>query len=81
MSMKKGLKGMKGCCQSQHSRKDWWASLVAQWLRTNKQKNLPASAGDTGLIPDGEDPTCCEATKPLCHNYRACALELTLHNY
>jgi len=47
----------------------------------NKQKNLPASAGDTGLIPDGEDPTCCEATKPLCHNYRACALELTLHSY
>ena len=81
MSMKKGLKGMKGCCQSQHSRKDWWASLVAQWLRTNTQKNLPASAGDTGLIPDGEDPTCCEANKPLCLNYRACALELTLHNY
>ena len=30
-------------------------------------KNLPANAGDTGSIP--EDPTCCGATKPVCHNY------------
>ena len=28
-----------------------------------------------------EDPTCCGATKPVRHNYRACALELTSHNY
>ena len=28
-------------------------------------KNLPANAGDTGLIPGPEDPTCCEATKPV----------------
>ena len=32
-------------------------------------KNPPASAGDMGSIPVGEDPTCCGATKPMCHNY------------
>ena len=30
---------------------------------------------------DREDPTCCRATKPMCHNYWACALEPTSHNY
>ena len=28
-----------------------------------------------------EDPTCRGATKPVRHNYRACALEPTSHNY
>ena len=28
-----------------------------------------------------EDPTCCGATKPVCHNYWACALEPASHNY
>ena len=28
-----------------------------------------------------EDPTCCGATKPVCHNYWACALEPMSHNY
>ena len=28
-----------------------------------------------------EDPTCCGATKPVRHNYWACALEPTIHNY
>ena len=28
-----------------------------------------------------EDPTCCGATKPVRHNYWACALEPTNHNY
>ena len=28
-----------------------------------------------------EDPTCRGATKPVCHNYWACALELANHNY
>ena len=28
-----------------------------------------------------EDPTCCRATKPMCHNYWACALEPMSHNY
>ena len=28
-----------------------------------------------------EDPTCYGATKPMSHNYWACALEPTSHNY
>ena len=28
-----------------------------------------------------EDPTCCGATKPMCYNYWACALEPVSHNY
>ena len=32
-------------------------------------KNPPASAGDTGLNPGPEDPTCRGATKPLSHSY------------
>ena len=40
-------------------------------------KNLPASAEDSGL-----DPTHYRATnKPICHNYRACAIEPGNHNY
>ena len=38
-------------------------------------KSPPANAGDMGSIPDPEDPTCLEATKPECYNYWACALE------
>ena len=47
-----------------------WASLVAQWSRIclTMQETRVRS-----LI--GEDPTCHEATKPVRHNYRACALE------
>ena len=33
------------------------------------KKNLPANAGNTGLIAGLEDPTCLRATKPMCHNY------------
>ena len=32
-------------------------------------KNLPASAGDIGLIPHLVRSTCCGAAKPTCHNY------------
>ena len=32
-------------------------------------KKTPANAGHMGLIPGPEDPTCCGATKPVCHNY------------
>ena len=28
-----------------------------------------------------EDPTCCGAAKPVCHNYWAWALEPVSHNY
>ena len=44
-------------------------------------KNPPANAGDTGLIPDWENSTCLATTKPICHNYWACTLELRSHNY
>ena len=45
-------------------------------------KNLPANAGYLGLIPDlGEDPTCLRATKPMSHNYGACAPESGSYNY
>ena len=44
-------------------------------------KNLPANAGDPGLIPAPEDPTCPGATKPTHHNYRSRrTLEPVLHN-
>ena len=33
--------------------------------------NPPAIAGGTDSIPVREDPTCCGATKPVCHNYWA----------
>ena len=32
-------------------------------------KNPPANAGDTGLSPGQEDPTCRRATKTVRHNY------------
>ena len=51
-------------------------SLVAQWLRIH----LPMQGTWVRSLV-WEDPTCCGATKPLCHNYWACALEPTSHNY
>ena len=44
-------------------------------------KNLPASAGDTDLIPGIGRFHCHGATKPMHHNSRACALEPESHNY
>ena len=38
-------------------------------------KNPPALEGDTGSTLIWEDPTCRRTTKPVCHNYWACALE------
>ena len=55
-----------------HSR----ASLVAQWLRIH----LPMQGTQVWALVR-EDPTCCGATKPICHNYWACALEPASHNY
>ena len=43
-------------------------------------KNLPANARDMGSILVREDPTCHGATKPMHHNYWACALEPASHN-
>ena len=47
-----------------------WASLVAQWLRIR----LPIQGTRVWALV-WEDPTCCGATKPMGHNYWACALE------
>ena len=44
-------------------------------------KNLPASLGDTDLIPGLEDSTCHGATKPMSRKYwSSCTLEPVLHN-
>ena len=52
------------------------ASLVAQWERVC----LPMQ--ETRVWPvTREDPTCLGATKPVRHNYSACALESLSHNY
>ena len=52
------------------------ASLVAQWLRIR----LPMQGTRVQALV-WEDPTCHGATKPMCHKYWACALELVSHNY
>ena len=44
-------------------------------------KNLPANAGDMGLILDQADPTGRGAIKPMHQNYWTCALEPRSHNY
>ena len=49
-------------------------SLVAQWLRIRLQGTRVRS-----LVR--EDATCSGATKPVRHNYGACALEPASHNY
>ncbi|XP_066890059.1 programmed cell death protein 10 isoform X1 [Kogia breviceps] len=56
--------------------KDGKTSLVAQWLRVR----LPMQGTQVQALVQ-EDPTCRRATKPICHNYLACALEPTSHNY
>ena len=42
----------------------WGTSLVAQWLRIH----LPMQGTQVQALVR-EDPTCCGATKPMCHNY------------
>ena len=41
-----------------------WTSLVVQWLRIH----LPTQGTPVWSLVQ-EDPTCCRATKPMCHNY------------
>ena len=53
-----------------------WSSLVAQWLRIRLSMQ-----GTQVWALAREDPICHRATKPVCHNYWACALELVSHNY
>ena len=57
-------------------KEDVRASLVAQWLRIC----LPMQGTRVQSLV-WEDPTCCRATKLVCHNYWACALEPVSHNY
>ena len=52
----------------------WGASLVAQWLRIR----LPMQGTRVRALVR-EDPTCRWATKPVCHNYWASALEPVSH--
>ena len=51
-------------------------SLVAQWLRVC----LPMQGTRVRSLVQAS-PTCRRATKPVHHNYRACALEPVSHNY
>ena len=51
-------------------------SLVVQWLTIH----LPMQGTWVRSLV-WEDPTCCGATKPMCHNYWAWALEPASHNY
>ena len=51
-------------------------SLVVQWLRIR----LPVQGTRVRALVR-EDPTCRRATKPVCCNYWACALEPASHNY
>ena len=51
-------------------------SLVAQWIRIH----LPMQGTQVRALVR-EDPTCRGATKLVRHNYWACALEPTSHNY
>ena len=57
-------------------KKCYGSSVVAQWLR----KRLPMRGTQVQALVQ-EDPTGCGATKPVCHNYWACALEPSSHNY
>ena len=54
---KKGKKKKKACFRT---------SLVAQWLKIH----LPVQGSWVRALV-WEDPTCCGATKPICHNYWA----------
>ena len=58
------------------SRRNLWASPVAQWLRIR----LPMQGTWVQFLVR-EDPTCRGATEPVRHNYWAYALEPTSHNY
>ena len=49
---------------------------MAQWLRIRLSMQ-----GTWVQALVWEDPTCHGATKPVLHNYRACALEPASHNY
>ena len=49
-------------------------------LKKKKRIHLPTQGTRVWSLVR-EDPTCRGATKPVCHNYGACALEPMSHNY
>ena len=53
-----------------------WASLVPQWLRIR----LPMQGTQVRALVQ-EDAICRSVTKPVHHNFWACALELVSQNY
>ena len=66
----------------EHDRSDL-AAVAAAWK--DKEEGFPGGSMVKNLLPVQKiqvwslvqaDPTCCTATKPMCHNYWACALEL-----
>ena len=57
-------------------RRNLRASLEAQWLRIR----LPVQGTRVRALVQ-EDLTCRRATKPMCHNYWACALDPVSHSY
>ena len=72
---------LKDCCwvfppyYKSHKCLLYGTSLVVQWLRIH----LPMQGTQVRSLV-GEDPTCCRATKPLCHNCWVRALGPTGHN-
>ena len=64
------------CFRTVEFRKFFRTSLVVQWLRIH----LPVQGTWVRSLVQ-EDPTCRGATKPMRHNYWACALEPASHNY
>ena len=54
---------------------------VEGFLGGSMVKNPPAVHGTWVQFQAWEGPTCLGATKPMCHNYWACVLELASHNY
>ena len=50
-------------------------------VKKKKKKKTPVNAGDMGSILDPGNPTFHGATKPVPHNYWACALEPRTCNY
>ena len=49
--------------------------IMTGFPRGSVVKNLPTNAEDTGSVLIWEDSTRWGANEPMCHSYRACALE------
>ena len=49
--------------------KTWFKDEAKGFSGGTVVKNPPANAGDMDSSPGLGRSTCCEATKPVCHNY------------